>query len=302
MPQIQATNNYTISTSEERNSYLYKLPVLKPYPIRKDQYPSQQRNRRTRTAFTNDQTNQLICEFRKEKYLDKNRRREIAQRLSLCETQVKIWFQNMRMKCRRDQLASQRSYNYPTYQRTETVEQTMHRNIVQRLMSYSQDASHIRAAYLAAQQPNYMMTAQLPTIPYPPQPMIYPVRPAPIDLNYAPNNQIPSSTNQTQYEKADTISDLNEILDNMVQNSPSSGYNSSNISPNNSRPPFGYENTSSININSVGINNACSDNNSINKNLAVEAIKYDLENSARTHNSTAIVYNNNINYPNILPQ
>ncbi|KAK7508459.1 hypothetical protein BaRGS_00000025 [Batillaria attramentaria] len=69
------------------------------------------RKRKTRTCFTIAQLTEMEKLFNSNKYLSTNRRLELANRINLHEKQVKTWFQNRRMKEKRQKKAEDEMRN-----------------------------------------------------------------------------------------------------------------------------------------------------------------------------------------------
>ncbi|NWV11874.1 PV1 protein, partial [Ptilonorhynchus violaceus] len=54
-----------------------------------------------RTAFSAEQISTLESSFQRQQYLGAAERRQLAGRMRLSEVQIKTWFQNRRMKLKR---------------------------------------------------------------------------------------------------------------------------------------------------------------------------------------------------------
>lgn len=91
------SDDETVSTSTAD-----KLPVepqLKNMSTKSS--PSSGKSKRVRTIFTPDQLERLELEFERQQYMVGPERLQLADTLSLSEAQVKVWFQNRRIKWRK---------------------------------------------------------------------------------------------------------------------------------------------------------------------------------------------------------
>lgn len=95
--------------------HLFPFPSGYSSTSNEDEDEMYRKRKKARTAFSREQVADLEKKFQEKKYLSSAERGELAEKLKLSDMQVKTWFQNRRMKFKRQSEEAEMEMKSPKY-------------------------------------------------------------------------------------------------------------------------------------------------------------------------------------------
>lgn len=137
--------------------------AVKKEPANGDcQMIKQRQRRKPRVLFSQQQVFELERRFKQQRYLSAPEREQLANLLKLTSTQVKIWFQNRRYKCKRQKLDRNLELSTMSVPRRAPVTVTM-RDGKPCMLGTNMPPSYPPAPYNVNMFPSYSASYTTPT-------------------------------------------------------------------------------------------------------------------------------------------
>ncbi|XP_052771696.1 homeobox protein MOX-1-like [Mya arenaria] len=107
--QTNVSSAYRQLTETQRHSVGEKCDKKPGVVVNQSAWNKQTKGKRVRTIFTPEQLERMEAEFERQQYMVGTERYYLASSLNLTEAQVKVWFQNRRIKWRKQHLEQQKA-------------------------------------------------------------------------------------------------------------------------------------------------------------------------------------------------